>query len=159
MESINNIAKAHGGVSVFGGVDERTHQGNDLYMEMKESGVINEQNLVESKVARVYGHMNEPPGAHMRVGLTALTLVEYFQDVNEQDVLLFIDNIFHFIEVGSEPRRRKELFDFGQIDSELHRALRTRKPNESMWDIEYRLAIGARQLYLRRIDSMRRHMR
>ncbi|KAK1578091.1 hypothetical protein Q3G72_027434 [Acer saccharum] len=102
MESINNIAKAHGGVSVFGGVDERTHQGNDLYMEMKESGVINEQNLVESKVARVYGHMNEPPGAHMRVGLTALTLVEYFQDVNEQDVLLFIDNIFHFIEVGSE---------------------------------------------------------
>ncbi|BBN69750.1 Ribosomal protein L1p/L10e family, partial [Prunus dulcis] len=94
MELINNIAKAHGGVSVFGGVGERTREGNDLYMEMKESGVINEQNIAESKVALVYGQMNEPPGARMRVGLTALTMAEYFRDVNEQDVLLFIDNIF-----------------------------------------------------------------
>ncbi|CAN2060693.1 unnamed protein product [Malus fusca] len=96
MELINNIAKAHGGVSVFGGVGERTREGNDLYMEMKESGVINEQNIAESKVALVYGQMNEPPGARMRVGLTALTMAEYFRDVNEQDVLLFIDNIFRF---------------------------------------------------------------
>ncbi|KAK8305853.1 hypothetical protein V6Z12_D03G089600 [Gossypium hirsutum] len=86
MELINNIAKAHGGVSVFGGVGERTREGNDLYMEMKESGIINEQNLAESKVALVYGQMNEPPGAH----------------VNEQDVLLFIDNIFRFVQAGSE---------------------------------------------------------
>ncbi|TYI10637.1 hypothetical protein ES332_A09G155200v1 [Gossypium tomentosum] len=84
MELINNIAKAHGGVSVFGGVGERTREGNDLYMEMKESG------------------MNEPPGARMRVGLTALTMAEYFRDVNEQDVLLFIDNIFRFVQAGSE---------------------------------------------------------
>ncbi|KAI3878781.1 hypothetical protein MKX03_009024 [Papaver bracteatum] len=102
MELINNIAKAHGGVSVFGGVGERTREGNDLYMEMKESGVINEQNLAESKVALVYGQMNEPPGARMRVGLTALTMAEYFRDVNEQDVLLFIDNIFRFVQAGSE---------------------------------------------------------
>ncbi|KAL4619813.1 hypothetical protein ACB092_06G107600 [Castanea dentata] len=87
MELINNIAKAHGGVSVFGGVGERTREGNDLYMEMKESGVINEQNIAESKVALVYGQMNEPPRARMRVGLTALTMAEYFRDVNEQDVL------------------------------------------------------------------------
>ncbi|KAI3714194.1 hypothetical protein L1987_72790 [Smallanthus sonchifolius] len=93
MELINNIAKAHGGVSVFGGVGERTREGNDLYMEMKESGVINEQNIAESKVALVYGQMNEPPGARMRVGLTALTMAEYFRDVNEQDILLFVDNI------------------------------------------------------------------
>jgi F-type H+/Na+-transporting ATPase subunit beta len=92
MELINNIAKAHGGVSVFGGVGERTREGNDLYMEMKESGVINEQNIAESKVALVYGQMNEPPGARMRVGLTALTMAEYFRDVN----------IFRFVQAGSE---------------------------------------------------------
>ena len=102
MELINNIAKAHGGVSVFGGVGERTREGNDLYQEMKESGVINEENLPESKVALVYGQMNEPPGARMRVGLTALTMAEYFRDVNKQDVLLFIDNIFRFTQAGSE---------------------------------------------------------
>ena len=102
MELINNIAKAHGGVSVFGGVGERTREGNDLYMEMKESGVINENNLPESKVALVYGQMNEPPGARMRVGLTALTMAEYFRDINRQDVLLFIDNIFRFVQAGSE---------------------------------------------------------
>ena len=99
---INNIAKAHGGVSVFGGVGERTREGNDLYQEMKESGVINSSNLKESKVALVYGQMNEPPGARMRVGLTALTMAEYFRDVNKQDVLLFIDNIFRFVQAGSE---------------------------------------------------------
>ena len=102
MELINNIAKAHGGVSVFGGVGERTREGNDLYQEMKESGVINENNFAESKVALVYGQMNEPPGARMRVGLTALTMAEYFRDINKQDVLLFIDNIFRFTQAGSE---------------------------------------------------------
>jgi F-type H+-transporting ATPase subunit beta len=102
MELINNIAKAHGGVSVFGGVGERTREGNDLYEEMKESGVINSKNFPESKVALVYGQMNEPPGARMRVGLTALTMAEYFRDVNKQDVLLFIDNIFRFTQAGSE---------------------------------------------------------
>jgi len=102
MELINNIAKAHGGVSVFGGVGERTREGNDLYEEMKESGVINEKNFADSKVALVYGQMNEPPGARMRVGLTALTMAEYFRDVNKQDVLLFIDNIFRFTQAGSE---------------------------------------------------------
>ena len=102
MELINNIAKAHGGVSVFGGVGERTREGNDLYEEMKESGVINSSNFPESKVALVYGQMNEPPGARMRVGLTALTMAEYFRDVNKQDVLLFIDNIFRFTQAGSE---------------------------------------------------------
>ena len=102
MELINNIAKAHGGVSVFGGVGERTREGNDLYMEMKESKVINEENLGDSKVALVYGQMNEPPGARMRVGLTALTMAEYFRDINKQDVLLFIDNIFRFVQAGSE---------------------------------------------------------
>jgi F-type H+/Na+-transporting ATPase subunit beta len=102
MELINNIAKAHGGVSVFGGVGERTREGNDLYEEMKESGVINKNNFKESKVALVYGQMNEPPGARMRVGLTALTMAEYFRDVNKQDVLLFIDNIFRFTQAGSE---------------------------------------------------------
>ncbi|CAN6854990.1 unnamed protein product [Brassica oleracea] len=102
MELINNIAKAHGGVSVFGGVGKRTREGNDLYMEMKESGVINELSLAEFKVALVYGQMNEPPGARMIVGLTALTMAEYFRDVNEQDVLLFIDNIFRFVQAGSE---------------------------------------------------------
>ena len=102
MELINNIAKAHGGVSVFGGVGERTREGNDLYMEMKESGVINDAKLTESKVALCYGQMNEPPGARMRIGLTALTMAEYFRDVNKQDVLLFIDNIFRFVQAGSE---------------------------------------------------------
>jgi F-type H+-transporting ATPase subunit beta len=102
MELINNIAKAHGGVSVFGGVGERTREGNDLYEEMKESGVINKNKFSESKVALVYGQMNEPPGARMRVGLTALTMAEYFRDVNKQDVLLFIDNIFRFTQAGSE---------------------------------------------------------
>lgn len=102
MELINNIAKAHGGVSVFAGVGERTREGNDLYGEMKESGVIQENNLPESKVALVYGQMNEPPGARMRVGLTALTMAEYFRDVNKQDVLFFIDNIFRFVQAGAE---------------------------------------------------------
>jgi len=102
MELINNIAKAHGGVSVFGGVGERTREGNDLYCEMKDSGVININALTESKVALVYGQMNEPPGARMRVGLSALTMAEYFRDVNKQDVLLFIDNIFRFVQAGSE---------------------------------------------------------
>nr|YP_009695277.1 ATP synthase CF1 beta subunit [Nitzschia alba]QEI59557.1 ATP synthase CF1 beta subunit [Nitzschia alba] len=102
MELINNIAKAHGGVSVFGGVGERTREGNDLYEEMKESGVINKYNFTKSKVALVYGQMNEPPGARMRVGLTALTIAEYFRDIKKQDVLLFIDNIFRFTQAGSE---------------------------------------------------------
>ena len=102
MELINNIAKAHGGVSVFGGVGERTREGNDLYTEMKESKVIDADNISQSKVALVYGQMNEPPGARMRVGLTALTMAEYFRDVNKQDVLLFIDNIFRFVQAGSE---------------------------------------------------------
>jgi len=102
QELINNIAKAHGGVSVFGGVGERTREGNDLYNEFKESGVINEENLGDSKVALVYGQMNEPPGARMRVGLAALTMAEYFRDVTKQDVLLFIDNIFRFVQAGSE---------------------------------------------------------
>jgi len=102
MELINNIAIGHGGVSVFGGVGERTREGNDLYNEMIESGVINKDNLSESKIALVYGQMNEPPGARMRVGLSALTMAEYFRDVNKQDVLLFIDNIFRFVQAGSE---------------------------------------------------------
>jgi F-type H+-transporting ATPase subunit beta len=102
IELINNIAKAHGGVSVFGGVGERTREGNDLYIEIKESRVIIENSLSESKVALVYGQMNEPPGARIRVGLTALTIAEYFRDVNKQDVLLFIDNIFRFVQAGSE---------------------------------------------------------
>jgi F-type H+/Na+-transporting ATPase subunit beta len=102
MELINNIATNHGGVSVFGGVGERTREGNDLYNEMMESNVINKDNLGESKIALVYGQMNEPPGARMRVGLTALTMAEYFRDVNKQDVLLFIDNIFRFVQAGSE---------------------------------------------------------
>jgi F-type H+/Na+-transporting ATPase subunit beta len=102
MELINNIAINHGGVSVFAGVGERTREGNDLYNEMKESGVINEKNIGESKIALVYGQMNEPPGARMRVGLTGLTMAEYFRDVNKQDVLLFIDNIFRFVQAGSE---------------------------------------------------------
>jgi len=102
MELINNIAIQHGGVSVFGGVGERTREGNDLYNEMIESKVINPDNPEESKIALVYGQMNEPPGARMRVGLSALTMAEYFRDVNKQDVLLFIDNIFRFVQAGSE---------------------------------------------------------
>ncbi|MFZ9737987.1 MAG: F0F1 ATP synthase subunit beta [Prochlorotrichaceae cyanobacterium] len=102
QELINNIAKAHGGLSVFGGVGERTREGNDLYQEFKESGVINEEDISKSKVALVYGQMNEPPGARMRVGLSALTMAEYFRDANKQDVLLFIDNIFRFVQAGSE---------------------------------------------------------
>jgi F-type H+-transporting ATPase subunit beta len=102
MELINNIATQHGGVSVFAGVGERTREGNDLYNEMMESGVINKDNLNESKIALVYGQMNEPPGARMRVGLSGLTMAEYFRDVNKQDVLLFVDNIFRFVQAGSE---------------------------------------------------------
>jgi len=102
MELINNIAKEHGGVSVFAGVGERTREGNDLYAEMKESKVIDADNFENSKVALVYGQMNEPPGARMRVALTALTMAEYFRDKNKQDVLLFIDNIFRFVQAGSE---------------------------------------------------------
>jgi F-type H+-transporting ATPase subunit beta len=102
MELINNIAIQHGGVSVFGGVGERTREGNDLYNEMIESNVINAEHPEESKIALVYGQMNEPPGARMRVGLSALTMAEYFRDVNKQDVLLFIDNIFRFVQAGSE---------------------------------------------------------
>jgi F-type H+-transporting ATPase subunit beta len=102
MELINNIAKEHGGVSVFAGVGERTREGNDLYAEMKESKVIDENDFEKSKVALVYGQMNEPPGARMRVALTALTMAEYFRDKNKQDVLLFVDNIFRFVQAGSE---------------------------------------------------------
>tara|TARA_Y100001968_G_scaffold55650_1_gene46884 strand:- start:1213 stop:2670 length:1458 start_codon:yes stop_codon:yes gene_type:complete len=102
QELINNIAKEHGGVSVFGGVGERTREGNDLYEEFKESGVINADDLTKSKVALCFGQMNEPPGARMRVGLSALTMAEHFRDVNKQDVLLFIDNIFRFVQAGSE---------------------------------------------------------
>ncbi|MFI3291049.1 MAG: F0F1 ATP synthase subunit beta [Opitutales bacterium] len=102
MELINNIAKAHGGVSVFAGVGERSREGNDLYKEMSESGVIDQENPEKSKVALVYGQMNEPPGARMRVALSALTMTEYFRDVQGQDVLLFVDNIFRFSQAGSE---------------------------------------------------------
>jgi F-type H+-transporting ATPase subunit beta len=102
MELINNIAKEHGGVSVFAGVGERTREGNDLYAEMKESKVIDADNFENSKVALVYGQMNEPPGARMRVALSALTMAEYFRDTNKQDVLLFVDNIFRFVQAGSE---------------------------------------------------------
>lgn len=101
MELINNIAKAHGGYSVFAGVGERTREGNDLYMEMIESGVINLKEGT-SKVALVYGQMNEPPGARARVALTGLTIAEFFRDKEGQDVLLFIDNIFRFTQAGSE---------------------------------------------------------
>lgn len=102
MELINNIAKAHGGYSVFAGVGERTREGNDLYHEMIESGVIKTDSNEESKAALVYGQMNEPPGARARVGLTGLTVAEYFRDEEGQDVLLFIDNIFRFTQAGSE---------------------------------------------------------
>ena len=102
MELINNIAKLHGGVSVFAGVGERTREGNDLYHEMTQAGVINEKNLGESKIALVYGQMNEPPGARLRVALSGLAITEYFRDEKHQDVLLFIDNIFRFSQAGSE---------------------------------------------------------
>ncbi len=102
MELINNIAKAHGGYSVFAGVGERTREGNDLYAEMSEAGVINQQDISQSKVALVYGQMNEPPGARLRVALTALAMAEYFRDEKNQDVLLFVDNIFRFSQAGAE---------------------------------------------------------
>lgn len=102
MELINNIAKGHGGRSVFAGVGERTREGNDLWLEMRAAGVIKDGNLEESSVALVYGQMNEPPGARLRVALTGLTIAEYFRDVEKQDVLLFIDNIFRFTQAGSE---------------------------------------------------------
>jgi F-type H+-transporting ATPase subunit beta len=102
MELINNIAKLHGGVSVFAGVGERTREGNDLYTEMSEAGVINQKDLSKSKIALVYGQMNEPPGARLRVGLSGLAITEYFRDERNQDVLLFIDNIFRFSQAGSE---------------------------------------------------------
>lgn len=102
MELINNIAKLHGGVSVFAGVGERTREGNDLYREMCEAGVINLKNLGQSKIALVYGQMNEPPGARLRVGLSGLAITEFFRDERSQDVLLFIDNIYRFSQAGSE---------------------------------------------------------
>ena len=102
MELINNIAKQHGGYSLFAGVGERTREGNDLYWEMSDSGVINQENLEESKVALVYGQMNEPPGARLRVALSALSMAEYFRDEQNQDVLLFVDNVFRFSQAGSE---------------------------------------------------------
>ncbi|MBV1866940.1 MAG: F0F1 ATP synthase subunit beta, partial [Marinosulfonomonas sp.] len=102
MELINNIAKVHSGVSVFAGVGERTREGNDLYHEMIESGVIVPDNLEESKIALVYGQMNEPPGARMRVALSGLTLAEQFRDETGADVLFFVDNIFRFTQAGSE---------------------------------------------------------
>src|SRR5262245_23426439 len=105
MELINNVAKAHGGVSVFAGVGERTREGNDLYHEMIESGVIklnDDGSTSGSKVALVYGQMNEPPGARARVGLSGLTVAEYFRDEEGQDVLFFVDNIFRFTQAGSE---------------------------------------------------------
>lgn len=102
MELINNIAKLHGGVSVFAGVGERTREGNDLYREMCEAGVINLKDLGQSKIALVYGQMNEPPGARLRVGLSGLAITEFFRDERSQDVLLFIDNIYRFSQAGSE---------------------------------------------------------
>jgi F-type H+-transporting ATPase subunit beta len=102
MELINNIALQHGGVSVFAGVGERTREGNDLWLEMQESGVLDPSDYNKSKVALIYGQMTEPPGARLRVGLTGLTVAEYFRDEEGQDVLLFIDNIFRFTQAGSE---------------------------------------------------------
>jgi F-type H+-transporting ATPase subunit beta len=102
MELINNIAKGHGGYSVFAGVGERTREGNDLFNEMCEAGIIDQKDMSKSKVALVYGQMNEPPGARLRVALTALAMAEYFRDEKNQDVLLFIDNIFRFSQAGSE---------------------------------------------------------
>src|SRR5499433_976128 len=102
MELINNVAKLHGGVSVFAGVGERTREGNDLYNEMSKAGVINQKDLSASKIALVYGQMDEPPGARLRVALSGLAITEYFRDEKNQDVLLFIDNIFRFSQAGSE---------------------------------------------------------
>src|SRR6202041_2301084 len=102
MELINNVAKNHGGFSVFAGVGERTREGNDLWLEMSESGVIKPGKFEESKCALVYGQMTEPPGARLRVALSALTVAEYFRDVEGADTLLFIDNIFRFTQAGSE---------------------------------------------------------
>ena len=102
MELINNIALHHGGFSVFAGVGERTREGNDLWHEMQDSKVIDPSDYTKSKAALVYGQMNEPPGARLRVGLTGLTIAEYFRDEENQDVLLFIDNIFRFTQAGSE---------------------------------------------------------
>jgi F-type H+-transporting ATPase subunit beta len=102
MELINNIAMKHGGVSVFAGVGERTREGNDLWIEMQESGVLDPTDWTKSKVALIYGQMTEPPGARLRVGLTGLTVAEYFRDEEGQDVLLFVDNIFRFTQAGSE---------------------------------------------------------
>ncbi len=102
MELINNIAKQHGGYSLFAGVGERTREGNDLYHEMSDAGVIKQDNLSESKVALVYGQMNEPPGARLRVALSALSMAEYFRDEQNQDVLMFVDNVFRFSQAGSE---------------------------------------------------------
>jgi F-type H+-transporting ATPase subunit beta len=102
MELINNIAMKHGGVSVFGGVGERTREGNDLWLEFQESGVVNTQDFSKSRAALVYGQMTEPPGARLRVGLSALTVAEYFRDAEGKDVLLFIDNVFRFTQAGSE---------------------------------------------------------
>jgi F-type H+-transporting ATPase subunit beta len=102
MELINNIAKAHGGYSIFAGVGERSREGNDLYHEMSDAGVIDQSNIENSKVALVYGQMNEPPGARMRVALSGLTMAEYFRDEKNQDVLLFVDNIFRFSQAGAE---------------------------------------------------------
>jgi F-type H+-transporting ATPase subunit beta len=102
MELINNIAMKHGGVSVFGGVGERTREGNDLWLEFQESGVVNIKEFEKSRAALVYGQMTEPPGARLRVGLSALTVAEYFRDAEGKDVLLFIDNIFRFTQAGSE---------------------------------------------------------
>ena len=102
MELINNIAKGHGGVSMFAGVGERTREGNDLYREMSEAGVIDQKDLSKSKVGMVYGQMTEPPGARLRVALTGLTVAEYFRDAEGADTLLFIDNIFRFTQAGSE---------------------------------------------------------
>lgn len=102
MELINNIALKHGGVSVFAGVGERTREGNDLWMEMQESGVVDPDDYTKSKVALVYGQMTEPPGARLRVGLTGLTVAEYFRDEENQDTLLFVDNIFRFTQAGAE---------------------------------------------------------
>jgi F-type H+-transporting ATPase subunit beta len=102
MELINNIALKHGGVSVFSGVGERTREGNDLWLEMQESGVLDPHDFKKSKVALIYGQMTEPPGARLRVGLSGLTVAEFFRDEEGQDVLLFIDNIFRFTQAGSE---------------------------------------------------------
>src|SRR5213082_3003633 len=140
LELINNIAKGHGGLSVFGGVGERTREGNDLYVEMSEAGVIDQKDLSKSKVALVYGQMNEPPGARLRVALSALAMTEYFRDEKNQDVLLFIDNIFRFSQAGSEvsallgrtpsavgyqPTLSAEM---GDLQDELHQPTKGRLP-------------------------------